>query len=54
MCIRGCALASSSRRDFDGAVIFVGGLLLGFARRQTGSVIVPILMHIAWNLYAVW
>jgi membrane protease YdiL (CAAX protease family) len=36
------------------AIIFVGGLLLGFARRQTGSVIVPILMHIAWNLYAVW
>jgi membrane protease YdiL (CAAX protease family) len=36
------------------AVIFVGGLLLGFARRQTGSVILPILMHIAWNLYAVW
>jgi membrane protease YdiL (CAAX protease family) len=36
------------------AVIFVGGLMLGFARRQTGSVIVPILMHIAWNLYAVW
>lgn len=35
-------------------VIFVSGLILGFARRQTGSVIVPILMHIAWNLYAVW
>jgi membrane protease YdiL (CAAX protease family) len=36
------------------AVIFVSGLMLGFARRQTGSVILPILMHIAWNLYAVW
>lgn len=36
------------------AVIFVSGLMLGFARRQTGSVILPILMHVAWNLYAVW
>jgi membrane protease YdiL (CAAX protease family) len=36
------------------ALIFVGGLLLGAARWRTGSVVVPILMHIAWNLYAVW
>lgn len=36
------------------AVIFVAGLLLGAARYRTGSVIVPMLMHIAWNLYAVW
>jgi membrane protease YdiL (CAAX protease family) len=36
------------------AVIFVEGLLLGTARRFTGSLVVPILMHIAWNLYAVW
>jgi membrane protease YdiL (CAAX protease family) len=36
------------------AVIFVSGLILGFARWQSGSVILPILMHIAWNLYAVW
>jgi membrane protease YdiL (CAAX protease family) len=36
------------------ALLFVDGLLLGFARKQTGSVIVPILMHVMWNLYAVW
>jgi membrane protease YdiL (CAAX protease family) len=36
------------------ALLFVDGLLLGFARRQTGSIIVPILMHVAWNLYAIW
>lgn len=36
------------------AVVFVCGLMLGFARWQSGSVILPILMHIAWNLYAIW
>ncbi len=36
------------------AVIFVEGLLLGAARWKTGSIIPPILMHIIWNLYAVW
>ncbi len=36
------------------AVIFVAGWLLGAARLQSKSVIVPILMHIVWNLYAVW
>ena len=36
------------------AVIFVEGLILGAARWKTGSVIPPILMHIVWNLYAVW
>lgn len=35
-------------------VLFVAGLLLGGARYRTGSVIVPMLMHIAWNLYAIW
>ncbi len=35
-------------------LIFVDGLLLGAARYTTASVIPPILMHIAWNLYAVW
>ena len=36
------------------ALIFGGGLLLGAARWRTGSVVVPILMHIVWNLYAIW
>jgi membrane protease YdiL (CAAX protease family) len=36
------------------AIIFVEGLLLGLARRSSGSLWVPILMHISWNLYAVW
>ena len=36
------------------ALIFVGGLLLGAARRQTGSVVPPILMHMLWNLWAIW
>jgi hypothetical protein len=36
------------------ALLFVGGLLLGAARYRTKSVIVPIAMHIVWNLYAIW
>jgi len=36
------------------AVIFGEGLLLGLARQRTGSLWVPVLMHVAWNLYAVW
>jgi membrane protease YdiL (CAAX protease family) len=36
------------------AIIFVEGLLLGAARYYSRSLVVPILMHIAWNLYAVW
>ena len=36
------------------APLFVSGLFLGAARRQTGSVVPSILMHIAWNLYAIW
>ncbi|GJG89783.1 hypothetical protein tb265_49640 [Gemmatimonadetes bacterium T265] len=35
-------------------VVFVAGVLLGAARRQTGSVLVPIAMHVVWNCYAVW
>ncbi|MDB5721623.1 MAG: hypothetical protein JWP15_2241, partial [Alphaproteobacteria bacterium] len=30
------------------------GLLLGLARWRTGSVLPPILMHISYNLYAIW
>ena len=36
------------------AIIFGFGLLLGLARHHTRSLWVPILMHISWNLYAVW
>jgi len=36
------------------ALIFVDGLLLGAARYYSRSVVAPILMHVAWNLYAVW
>ena len=36
------------------ALLFVAGVLLGTARFRTKSVIVPVLMHITWNLYAVW
>jgi len=35
-------------------IIFIEGVLLGAARQYTGSLVVPILMHVAWNLYAVW
>lgn len=35
-------------------IIFVEGLLLGFALIRTQSIFVPIAMHIAWNLYAIW
>lgn len=36
------------------AIIAVDGLILGLARWRTGSVYVPIVMHILYNLYAVW
>jgi len=35
-------------------VIFVFGILMGAALIKTRSIVVPILMHICWNLYAVW
>ena len=35
-------------------VIFIEGLLLGTAVVKSGSLIIPIAMHICWNLYAVW
>lgn len=43
--------------DYDWAVIgviFVDGLLLGLARWRTGSLVAPILMHMLYNLYAIW
>lgn len=36
------------------AVIAVQGLILGAARWRTGSVLLPIGLHMLWNLYAVW
>lgn len=36
------------------AIIAVDGLMLGLARWRTGSVYVPIVMHVLYNLYAVW
>jgi membrane protease YdiL (CAAX protease family) len=36
------------------AVIFVFGLLLGSATLKSKSILVPIVMHVVWNLYAVW
>lgn len=35
-------------------IIFIQGLVLGIALLRTRSLFVPIAMHIAWNLYAVW
>ena len=35
-------------------VIFVDGLLLGLARWKTRSVFPPIVMHMLYNLYAIW
>lgn len=35
-------------------VILVDGILLGLARWRTGSVVPPIIMHMAYNLYAIW
>jgi membrane protease YdiL (CAAX protease family) len=43
--------------DYSLAVIAViggFGVLLGAARGYTGSLWVPVALHIAWNLYAVW
>jgi membrane protease YdiL (CAAX protease family) len=36
------------------AIIFVDGVILGLARWRTGSVFAPAVMHILYNLYAIW
>jgi membrane protease YdiL (CAAX protease family) len=36
------------------AMLIVCGLMLGAARETTGSVVTPAIMHMLWNLYAVW
>ena len=35
-------------------IIFIDGILSGAALLHTRSLIVPIMMHISWNLYAIW
>ena len=50
----GWAIAHTAYTPGVIGVIFVAGLLLGAARAHTGSVVVPMVMHVAWNLYAVW
>ena len=35
-------------------LIFVDGLVFGLARYHTGSIFVPILLHMLGNTYAVW
>jgi membrane protease YdiL (CAAX protease family) len=50
----GWALIHTSYSATVIAVIFFEGLLLGMARWRKGSVLAPALMHILWNLYAVW
>jgi membrane protease YdiL (CAAX protease family) len=36
------------------AIIFVDGVILGLARWRTGSVFAPAIMHMLYNLYAIW
>jgi len=36
------------------AILFVAGLILGLARWRSGSVYLPAIMHILWNMYAIW
>ena len=36
------------------AIIFVDGVILGVARWRTGSVFAPVIMHMLYNLYAIW
>lgn len=36
------------------AIILVDGILLGLARWRTKSVLPPIIMHMLYNLYAIW
>jgi len=36
------------------AIILVDGVILGFARWRTGSVFAPAMMHMLYNLYAIW
>jgi len=35
-------------------IIMVAGMILGAARWRTGSLCLPIVMHMMWNAYAIW
>jgi membrane protease YdiL (CAAX protease family) len=37
---------------YDLSIVFIGGLVLGFARQKTNSLWIPIMMHMFWNLIA--
>lgn len=34
------------------AALFVDGVMLGVARARTGSMVTPLVMHVAWNLFS--
>jgi len=36
------------------SIIFVDGVILGAALIRSRSLVIPMIMHICWNLYAIW
>lgn len=46
------ALAHLPGRGLGAAVVFVPGLALGLAREWSGALLAPVLLHLAWNLWA--
>jgi membrane protease YdiL (CAAX protease family) len=43
-----------SYQPLEIAIIMVAGVILGAARWRTGSLYLPIAMHMMWNAYAIW